>query len=73
MDLASLGTIGIWRRHQEGAEGIAELEELGFGALWLGGSPAPADVAAVPRGHSHADDRDRHPQRLAPRAGRRRG
>lgn len=44
MDLASLGKIGIWRRHQEGAEGVAELEELGFGTLWLGGSPAPADV-----------------------------
>jgi probable F420-dependent oxidoreductase len=44
VDLASLGRIGIWRRHQEGAEGVAELEELGFGALWLGGSPGPADV-----------------------------
>ena len=44
MDLASLGRIGIWRRYQEGAEGVAELEELGFGTLWLGGSPAPADA-----------------------------
>ena len=44
MDLASLGRIGIWRRHQEGLEGVAELEELGYGTLWLGGSPAPADV-----------------------------
>jgi probable F420-dependent oxidoreductase len=39
-----LGQIGIWRRHQEGAEGVAELEALGYGALWLGGSPAPGDV-----------------------------
>jgi probable F420-dependent oxidoreductase len=42
VDLASLGRIGIWRRHQEGAEGVAQLEELGFGTLWLGGSPAPS-------------------------------
>jgi probable F420-dependent oxidoreductase len=41
VDLASLGRIGIWRRHQEGAAGVAELEALGFGTLWLGGSPAP--------------------------------
>jgi probable F420-dependent oxidoreductase len=44
VDPASLGRIGIWRRHPEGAEGVAELEELGFGALWLGLSPAPADA-----------------------------
>jgi probable F420-dependent oxidoreductase len=44
VDLASLGRIGIWRRHQEGAEGVAELEELGFGTLWLGVSPAPGDA-----------------------------
>jgi probable F420-dependent oxidoreductase len=44
VDLTSLGRIGIWRRHQEGVEGVAELEELGYGALWLGGSPGPADV-----------------------------
>jgi probable F420-dependent oxidoreductase len=44
VDHASLGRIGIWRRHQEGAEGVAELEELGYGTLWLGGSPAAADA-----------------------------
>jgi probable F420-dependent oxidoreductase len=44
MGLASLGRIGIWRSHQEGAEGLAELEELGYGTLWLGRSPGPADV-----------------------------
>jgi probable F420-dependent oxidoreductase len=44
VDLASLGRIGIWRRRQEGAEGVAELEELGFGTLWLGVSPAPGDA-----------------------------
>jgi probable F420-dependent oxidoreductase len=42
--LASLGTIGIWRRHQEGTEGVSELEALGFGALWLGGSPSLSDA-----------------------------
>jgi probable F420-dependent oxidoreductase len=42
--LERFGRIGIWRRHQEGAEGVAELEELGFGTLWLGASPAPADA-----------------------------
>jgi probable F420-dependent oxidoreductase len=44
VDPASLGRIGIWRRHQEGVEGVDELEELGFGTLWLGMSPAPADA-----------------------------
>jgi probable F420-dependent oxidoreductase len=44
VDVASLGPIGIWRRYQEGAEGVEEVEALGFGALWLGGSPAPADA-----------------------------
>jgi probable F420-dependent oxidoreductase len=40
-----LGKVGIWRRRQEGgAETTAELEALGFGTLWLGGSPAPADA-----------------------------
>lgn len=44
MDPASHGRIGIWRRHQEGAGDVAELEQLGFGTLWLGMSPAPADA-----------------------------
>jgi probable F420-dependent oxidoreductase len=44
MDPASLGQIGVWRRHQEGAEGLTELEALGYRTLWLGGSPSPADA-----------------------------
>jgi probable F420-dependent oxidoreductase len=44
VDPATLGRIGIWRRHLDGAEGLAELEELGYGTLWLGVSPGPADV-----------------------------
>jgi probable F420-dependent oxidoreductase len=40
----SLGQLGIWRRHQEGAGPVREIEQLGFGALWLGGSPTVDDV-----------------------------
>jgi probable F420-dependent oxidoreductase len=39
-----LGRIGIWRRHQSGADGIREVEALGFGALWVGGSPSLEQV-----------------------------
>jgi probable F420-dependent oxidoreductase len=39
-----LGTIGIWRRHQEGQEGVAAIEAAGFGALWVGGSPSLEQV-----------------------------
>jgi len=35
-----LGKIGIWRRYQEGLDLAPELEALGFGALWIGGSPS---------------------------------
>jgi probable F420-dependent oxidoreductase len=42
--VASLGQVGIWRTHQQGTAGVDEIEALGFGALWLGGSPAPADA-----------------------------
>ncbi|MFS8204655.1 TIGR03620 family F420-dependent LLM class oxidoreductase [Streptomyces sp. CWNU-52B] len=54
----SFGRIGIWsgalRRSQVDetgwgaiAEAVAELEELGYGTLWLGGNPSPDDAAAV--------------------------
>jgi probable F420-dependent oxidoreductase len=45
----SIGRIGVWdvslrsedpARQREIGQGAAELEELGYGALWLGGSPA---------------------------------
>src|SRR5215208_4197576 len=39
-----LGRFGIWRRHQEGLGLVPELEALGFGALWIGGSPALAEA-----------------------------
>jgi probable F420-dependent oxidoreductase len=35
-----IGDIGIWRSRRHGTEGIAEIEALGYGALWLGGSPS---------------------------------
>ena len=34
-----LGTIGIWRTKQQGMDSVPLLDELGFGTLWLGGSP----------------------------------
>jgi probable F420-dependent oxidoreductase len=35
-----LGTIGIWRSKRHGTDGLAEIEALGYGAFWLGGSPS---------------------------------
>ena len=40
-----LGEIGVWRVRQHGADGVEELEKLGYGAFWLGSSPAPQDAA----------------------------
>ncbi|MFE3543882.1 LLM class F420-dependent oxidoreductase [Nocardia sp. NPDC059177] len=41
------GTYGVWRGYKGFTPQAArEIEELGFGALWLGGSP-PADLAAA--------------------------
>jgi probable F420-dependent oxidoreductase len=39
-----LGQIGIWRLWEYGVEGMDELEALGYGTLWLGGSPGTADA-----------------------------
>ena len=36
-----LGRIGIWRRRDQLTPRLArEVEALGYGALWIGGSPA---------------------------------
>jgi probable F420-dependent oxidoreductase len=35
-----IGKIGIWKSRRTGPEGVAEIEALGYGALWLGGSPS---------------------------------
>jgi probable F420-dependent oxidoreductase len=40
----TLGQIGIWRRHGEGIGGLAQIEALGYGALWLGASPTIAQA-----------------------------
>jgi probable F420-dependent oxidoreductase len=55
---ALFGRVGIWSlalrstpadatRQAEIAEAAAELEELGYGTVWLGGSPSIADAAGV--------------------------
>jgi probable F420-dependent oxidoreductase len=40
----NLGTIGIWRLRQHGIHGVEELEQLGYGTLWLGSSPSTHDA-----------------------------
>ena len=35
-----IGRIGIWKSRRHGADAVPEIEALGFGALWLGGSPS---------------------------------
>jgi probable F420-dependent oxidoreductase len=42
--IVDIGRIGIWRRHQDGTDAVPEIEALGFGALWLGGSPSLAQA-----------------------------
>jgi probable F420-dependent oxidoreductase len=39
-----LGRFGIWRRHVDGAEPAALIEELGYSALWIGVSPTLAQT-----------------------------
>lgn len=35
-----LGRIGIWRSKRHGASDLAQIEALGYGAFWIGGSPS---------------------------------
>ncbi|WP_300017796.1 LLM class F420-dependent oxidoreductase [Pseudonocardia sp.] len=43
----ALGTFGIWQRQdQSSPELAARIEELGYGAIWIGGSP-PGDLAQI--------------------------
>src|SRR3954447_11156925 len=35
-----IGKIGIWKSRRHGPGAVPEIEALGFGALWLGGSPS---------------------------------
>src|SRR5690242_1190662 len=40
-----LGRIGIWLSgRRQGPEAVAEIEALGYGALWVGGSPSVDEV-----------------------------
>jgi probable F420-dependent oxidoreductase len=39
-----LGEIGIWRRRQDGADVVGEVESLGFSAVWVGSSPSVAQA-----------------------------
>jgi probable F420-dependent oxidoreductase len=38
------GPVGIWRRRHDGTDAVAEIEALGYGALWVGGSPSLAQA-----------------------------
>jgi probable F420-dependent oxidoreductase len=40
----TLGTIGIWLSRRVGADAVPEIEALGYGALWVGGSPSLEQV-----------------------------
>jgi probable F420-dependent oxidoreductase len=39
-----IGTIGVWRGKRHGTSGLDEIEALGYGAFWLGGSPSLAET-----------------------------
>jgi probable F420-dependent oxidoreductase len=41
-----LGRVGVWTFGSPGPEAAAEIEKLGYGSLWVGGSPA-ADLSFV--------------------------
>ncbi len=41
-----LGQLGIWRRRHDGVDGVAEIEALGYGTVWVGGSPSVAQARA---------------------------
>jgi probable F420-dependent oxidoreductase len=39
-----LGKIGVWRRRPDGLDAIEQIEALGYGTLWVGGSPSLEQV-----------------------------
>jgi probable F420-dependent oxidoreductase len=41
-----IGTLGVWRSKRHGTSGIDEIEALGYGTFWLGGSPTLAETRA---------------------------
>jgi probable F420-dependent oxidoreductase len=40
----NLGRIGVWRRRNDGLDVAVDIESLGYGTLWVGGSPALEQV-----------------------------
>jgi probable F420-dependent oxidoreductase len=40
----NLGQIGVWRRRNDGPGPLAEIEALGYGTFWIGGSPSVEDA-----------------------------
>jgi probable F420-dependent oxidoreductase len=40
----NLGRIGIWRSRRHGAQGLDEIEALGYSTFWLGGSPSTEEA-----------------------------
>src|SRR5262245_54499411 len=40
----NLGEIGIWQLRHRGTDGVAEIEQLGYTTLWVGGSPSTDDA-----------------------------
>jgi|tagenome__1003787_1003787.scaffolds.fasta_scaffold20904503_2 probable F420-dependent oxidoreductase len=36
----NLGRVGVWRSRRAGVGAVAEIEALGYGAVWIGGSPS---------------------------------
>jgi hypothetical protein len=45
----NLGRIGIWRLRHAGANGVEEIEALGYSTLWIGGSPSTDDARPATR------------------------
>src|SRR3954470_20325975 len=41
-----IGQIGIWKSKRHGPDAVPEIEALGFGALWVGGSPSVDEARA---------------------------
>ena len=78
MDLAGVGVWSSQLRYGdagEAAEAAAELDELGFSALWIPdvGGPVLDSVGQLLRVDQAGGDRHRDPESLDARAGRRRG
>jgi probable F420-dependent oxidoreductase len=48
----NLGKIGIWRRVAEGTGALEEIESLGYGTFWVGGSPSLEQVRPFLEGTS---------------------